>query len=69
ERDALAYSIRKHSAILSAVRRMPPELWNEIFKSASFAAPPWSLGLVCRSWRNVALANPYLWSYINAGPR
>ncbi|KAJ7636778.1 hypothetical protein FB45DRAFT_788848 [Roridomyces roridus] len=69
ERDALADSIRTHSTILSAVRRVPPELWNEIFTSASLAAPPWSLGLVCRLWRDVVLANPYLWSYIDAGPR
>ncbi|KAJ7610219.1 hypothetical protein FB45DRAFT_1122198 [Roridomyces roridus] len=62
-------NIQKRTAILSAVRRVLPELWNEIFISASFAAPPWSLGLICRSWREMVLASPILWSYINVAPR
>ncbi|KAJ7625740.1 hypothetical protein FB45DRAFT_1060378 [Roridomyces roridus] len=75
-RDALAYSIQRHRSILSAVRRVPPELWSEIFElltpftryvgpAHAVDSPPWPLTFICRSWRDTALLNPFLWCTIN----
>ncbi|KAF7359693.1 hypothetical protein MVEN_00693700 [Mycena venus] len=78
-RDELAKRIRQHRAIISAVRRVPPELIFEILISTVTSPdedmarlvlndykPPNSshLGQVCRLWRQCALACPALWSSI-----
>ncbi|KAJ7609582.1 hypothetical protein DFH06DRAFT_186457 [Mycena polygramma] len=63
-------SIREHRAVISALRRMPPELICEIFAwtlplDTSARKPPWNLGWICRSWRLWALEYPLLWSCIS----
>ncbi|KAJ6592507.1 hypothetical protein B0H19DRAFT_6990 [Mycena capillaripes] len=62
----------QHSAILSPVRRVPPELICEIFAwtldrddEGAASRPPWHLGHICHSWRNAALAYPHLWRSIS----
>ncbi|KAJ7076709.1 hypothetical protein C8R44DRAFT_565689, partial [Mycena epipterygia] len=65
-RDAAAESARQHRAIISCVRRVPPELICEIFALTFFSGPrpkdpPWHLGHICRSWRESALSYPILW--------
>ncbi|KAJ7607923.1 hypothetical protein FB45DRAFT_1130630 [Roridomyces roridus] len=74
ERDALDDCIQKHTSVLSAVRRIPPEVWAEIFAQISCTrrvgthtiySPPWVLGHICRSWRDSALSNPFLWCSID----
>ncbi|KAF8216899.1 hypothetical protein K438DRAFT_1658426 [Mycena galopus ATCC 62051] len=78
EQRASLFSYRtQNSAILSPLRRMPPELLREIFSSALPAAvdlshqrrwdigqAPWLLTHVSSRWRAVALSTPSLWSHI-----
>ncbi|KAJ7121846.1 hypothetical protein C8R43DRAFT_1033112 [Mycena crocata] len=69
QKDA-ARSIRLHRAILSPVRRMPPELLCEIFmlSMGGDLRPPWRLGLVSRFWRQSAILSHNLWSCIHLQP-
>jgi hypothetical protein len=70
-RDDAAEQVRQHRAILSPIRRVPPELICHIFSLTLSSSdmdgmnqPPWYLGLICRSWRHSSLAYPSLWSLI-----
>ncbi|KAJ7369026.1 hypothetical protein DFH08DRAFT_832988, partial [Mycena albidolilacea] len=73
-RNEVVERVRQHRAVLSAVRRVPPELIGDIFAltlsdnddaaGATANKPPWYLGHICRSWRHAALSYPRLWSYI-----
>ncbi|KAJ7483417.1 hypothetical protein FB451DRAFT_1439439 [Mycena latifolia] len=68
----------QNSAILSPLRRMPPELLGEIFlwtlpllcsayTRAGFdvlRCSPWVLGHISSHWRAVAISTPSLWSLI-----
>ncbi|KAJ7044955.1 hypothetical protein C8F04DRAFT_1067155 [Mycena alexandri] len=64
-RDRAAEHVRQHRAILSPVRRLPPELLCEIFElSSNDKGPSWHVGHICRSWRHTALSYPPLWSSI-----
>ncbi|KAJ7128744.1 hypothetical protein C8R43DRAFT_850829, partial [Mycena crocata] len=62
-RNEAAESLRQHLAILSPIRRMPPELICEIFAwlTAQYEGALWNLGSVCRPWRHSALSYPQLW--------
>ena len=61
-----------YKGTLSAIRKFPAELLEEIFllcvRSCSDAksprGPPWVFGKVCRRWRSVVLSAPQLWSVI-----
>ncbi|KAJ7460318.1 hypothetical protein FB451DRAFT_1096843 [Mycena latifolia] len=78
-RDEMAEDVHKHKAVLSPVRRVPPELLCAIFWMALpftrrvqgrangdlVTQAPWHLGQVCRKWRETALAYPHLWSSIH----
>ncbi|KAJ7058057.1 von Willebrand factor type A domain-containing protein [Mycena amicta] len=64
---------------LAPIRRLPPEILAEIFlyfqpymppiadERWSGIEPPWMLGLVCRSWREIALGLGRLWSVLDVG--
>ncbi|KAJ7816828.1 hypothetical protein B0H13DRAFT_2459561 [Mycena leptocephala] len=66
--------IRQHCAIISPVRRVPPELIceilaltllnNDVENEHSTRNPPWYLGQICRPWRHSALSFSPLWSSI-----
>ncbi|KDR73112.1 hypothetical protein GALMADRAFT_721268 [Galerina marginata CBS 339.88] len=67
--------LQQHRAVMSPVRRLPPEILGEIFSRASCAQGhgmrlpfcydmPWVLGEVCSYWRTVLLSLPKLWSEI-----
>ncbi|KAK7024769.1 hypothetical protein R3P38DRAFT_2707676, partial [Favolaschia claudopus] len=70
--------INAHKSILSAVRRLPPEILGEIFYLALPAradwfysdisepvpGSPWLLSHVCRKWRAAVRGNALLWSNI-----
>ena len=63
---------KAYKGTLSAIRKFPAELLEEIFllcvRSCSDAMsplePPWVFGKVCRRWRSVVLSAPQLWSVI-----
>ncbi|TFK97189.1 hypothetical protein BDV98DRAFT_633172 [Pterulicium gracile] len=68
-------NIGYYQSFTSALRKIPPEVLSNIFLMAVPAiptitglkltlAPPWTLVLVCKCWRDVWLANPTLWSNI-----
>ncbi|KAJ7622429.1 hypothetical protein FB45DRAFT_1091395, partial [Roridomyces roridus] len=70
ERDDLVCHTQRYRAVLSPIRRLPPELVAEILKLVPFTRkiedktirqPPWTLGHICRSWRETALGCPFLW--------
>ncbi|KAJ7157431.1 hypothetical protein C8R46DRAFT_832440, partial [Mycena filopes] len=69
-RDETEHHVHQDRAILSPVRRVPPELLCEIFSLAVQSdgdapkQPPWYLGQVCRLWRHSALSFPQIWSSI-----
>ncbi|KAJ7625640.1 hypothetical protein FB45DRAFT_750624, partial [Roridomyces roridus] len=69
QRDPLDVEIRKHEGALSPLRRMPPELLLLIFEYAMYpyfpsAETPWTVAVVCRHWRKIALSQPSLWSTV-----
>ncbi|KAJ7176945.1 hypothetical protein C8R46DRAFT_1346865 [Mycena filopes] len=69
ERDETAKYLRAYRAMVSPLRRVPPEVLCEIFawsvyNSGEREEPPWYLGHVCRFWRGIALAYPRLWTHL-----
>ncbi|KAJ7629678.1 hypothetical protein DFH06DRAFT_1480241 [Mycena polygramma] len=67
-RGEAAERVRQHRAIFSSIRRLPPEILCEIFamtlSSGKWPTAPWYLGVICRSWRRVALSYTPLWCSI-----
>ncbi|KAJ7635742.1 hypothetical protein DFH06DRAFT_1054928 [Mycena polygramma] len=65
-RDRLEERARQHRAILSPLRRMPPEVVGDIFAMivCDQGKPLWYLAQICRSWRRTAVAYPFLWNSI-----
>ncbi|KAF7293974.1 F-box domain-containing protein [Mycena kentingensis (nom. inval.)] len=72
-RRRVAGTIDAHTALLSPVRRLPPELLQEIFVAClsednttmTASQAPLLLTRICSSWRNLAQATPRLWSTIH----
>ncbi|KAJ7058070.1 hypothetical protein C8F01DRAFT_305952 [Mycena amicta] len=76
-REALVSELFQLQTALAPIRRLPPELLVEIFlyfqpcipRSSDDrwhrASPPWRLGLVCRSWRDIAVGLSQLWSALD----
>ncbi|KAK7012818.1 F-box domain-containing protein [Favolaschia claudopus] len=77
ERTCLLAFGARNRAILSPLRRIPPELLREIFfltlpplahgldaKKFDLGVSPWLLTHVCGLWRVVSLSMPSLWSQI-----
>ena len=65
--DRVHKFVHAHRGVLSAIRRIPPELLQEIFIHTTVGANrwdsiPWALCLVCRSWRIAALSVSSLWN-------
>ncbi|KAF9050484.1 hypothetical protein BJ165DRAFT_1458329 [Panaeolus papilionaceus] len=64
--------ITDHKAVISPLRRLPPELLQEIFghwhswpsRWTKWGYLPWVLGHVCQTWRQIALNTPTLWNGI-----
>ena len=53
---------RIYTAILSPIRRVPPEIWAEIFQHE--LADMFVFSAVCRMWRHAALSSPRLWNIV-----
>ncbi|KAJ6480715.1 hypothetical protein C8R47DRAFT_1050042 [Mycena vitilis] len=76
-RAELRQAVKTYKAVVSPLRRFPPEILGEIF---SYLVPshfsqmelepvvidhaPWSMTRVCRYWSAVALETPALWSTV-----
>ncbi|KAF9457773.1 hypothetical protein BDZ94DRAFT_1326013 [Collybia nuda] len=74
-RDLLLKRIKRYRVALAPLKALPPELLNYIFLFAvdrSISLPlrrhsslvPWNISYVCSSWRQIALAEPRLWTDI-----
>ncbi|KAJ6586524.1 hypothetical protein DFH09DRAFT_1143551 [Mycena vulgaris] len=74
DQTAIQEQFRLYSNVLSAFRRIPPEIWQEIFRftipaqrqmgTLSTDRLPWVLGQVCSLWRSIALCLPEIWGTI-----
>ena len=73
KRNALQSSIDRCDSILSLVRRVPVELWRDIFSHClsthrnpiiSYSEAPLLLTHVCSLWRSIALTTPQIWTRI-----
>ncbi|KAJ7138192.1 hypothetical protein C8R44DRAFT_661243, partial [Mycena epipterygia] len=76
KRASLLTHLAKNTAILSPLRRMPPEVLGEIFawtlpsvdalmrEGFVVENSPWVLTHVSSHWRAVALSTPFLWSLV-----
>ncbi|EDR15522.1 uncharacterized protein LACBIDRAFT_301988 [Laccaria bicolor S238N-H82] len=71
---ALHNKIKAHRALISPVRRLPPDVLGEIFfhclpqhrnPAMSAKEAPVLLGRVCSSWRTIVLSTPRLWARIH----
>ncbi|KAF8211039.1 hypothetical protein K438DRAFT_1569325, partial [Mycena galopus ATCC 62051] len=76
ERESLSGYRGRNKAILSPLRRMPPELLGEIFLCSLpsiteiralspdeyLSGSPWVLSHVSSRWRAISLSTPSLWS-------
>jgi hypothetical protein len=74
ERDELSRFVEDHRALLSGVRQLPQEIVQEIFLSClpndrnavmSASEAPVLLGRICKSWRQISLSTPQLWSSLH----
>ncbi|KAL0571041.1 hypothetical protein V5O48_010920 [Marasmius crinis-equi] len=72
--DELSRFVTSHRMLLSPFRRLPGELWGEIFVRClpngslpvrSLAEAPLLLTGICRTWREVALNTPTLWNAVH----
>ncbi|KAF7347143.1 hypothetical protein MVEN_01468700 [Mycena venus] len=66
--------VDQHAAILSPLRRFPPEILGTIFqwtlpptnsRPAFLTQSPWNISCVCGVWRAISFASPNLWSHIS----
>ncbi|KZP02648.1 hypothetical protein FIBSPDRAFT_711784, partial [Athelia psychrophila] len=66
EREArLAFAIA-HKALVSPLRRTPPEIFTQIFlhcveENLEHPMTPIHLASICSRWRSIALSSPQLW--------
>ncbi|KAJ7182947.1 hypothetical protein C8R43DRAFT_911528 [Mycena crocata] len=75
ERDTIAEEVRKHTAVVSPLRRVPPELICKIFaymlpctrqiQGQTVPCAPWYVAHICRSWRYSAIADSFLWRFLH----
>ncbi|KAF8962982.1 hypothetical protein BDZ97DRAFT_2059312 [Flammula alnicola] len=72
--QAIQATINLYNRILSPARRVPPEIWSEIFYHClptqhnpimSTSDSPLLLTRVCSTWRSAALSSPRLWARLH----
>lgn len=63
--------VQHHRAILSVIRRVPAEIWQEIILRSVIGEPiseakksRWLLSYVSQAWRNAALSLSVLWAHL-----
>lgn len=72
EERQLSDAITRHKAVLSPIRRIPPEILSHIFlQSIPLPNKPfvpedwlWQIERVCKTWRTTILGYPHFWSFI-----
>ena len=72
KREQVQRSIDLYTTILSPARRLPPDIWREVFYHCltigrtypilSATEAPMLLTRVCSMWRSVALSSPRIWT-------
>ncbi|KAK0222572.1 hypothetical protein EDD85DRAFT_260118 [Armillaria nabsnona] len=72
KRELLQTRIKRYTALISPVRRLPPEILAEIFGWVlesnhwplflKLNKGPWLLGRICSQWRHVINSTPRLWT-------
>ena len=76
-RDRLQTAANQHQALISPLRRLPPELLQVIFvwclpihRNAVMhvSEAPVLLGRVCSQWRRISLSTPEVWSSLHIVP-
>ncbi|KAJ7940022.1 hypothetical protein B0H13DRAFT_1568336, partial [Mycena leptocephala] len=71
ERDIVAKDVHSYQGIVSALRRMPPEILCHIFLLAvahlDLSKAPWHVAHVSQRWRDIAISLPGLWSSFRIG--
>ncbi|KAJ7165542.1 hypothetical protein C8R43DRAFT_212698 [Mycena crocata] len=74
ERNNLHTYVEAHKALLSPVRRVPPDIIQEIFLAClpshrncvmSAQEAPVLLGRICSFWRTISLSTPRIWSRLH----
>ncbi|EDR05815.1 uncharacterized protein LACBIDRAFT_329425 [Laccaria bicolor S238N-H82] len=74
QRDELAQLIDQYQALTSPIRRIPPEILQEIFINClptdhpalmSEREAPLLIGRVCSSWRSISQSTPELWTSVH----
>ncbi|KAJ7498105.1 hypothetical protein B0H11DRAFT_2383026 [Mycena galericulata] len=71
EQVLLSEYYAQNTAIVSPLRRMPPEILGEIFsrtlpsRALNVRDSPWVLTQVCKRWRAVSILMPSLWSRVH----
>ncbi|KAK0229249.1 hypothetical protein EDD85DRAFT_912496, partial [Armillaria nabsnona] len=71
-RVEILQAVDDYNTVLSPARRIPPEIWTEIFHHLKDMSPrehylgelthyPWILSYVCRTWRAIALSCGEIW--------
>jgi len=76
ERDELQQFVDSHRVLAAPFRRFPPDIWGEIFTHClptnnlnvsvcTVKEAPLLLTGVCRTWREIALNIPRLWSSVH----
>ncbi|TDL17363.1 hypothetical protein BD410DRAFT_730045 [Rickenella mellea] len=64
KRKTLTKSIRAHTALLTPIRRVPPEPIREDFPRPRVKEVPLKLGRICRVWPDITLSTASLWCAI-----
>ncbi|KAK1219108.1 hypothetical protein PQX77_018192 [Marasmius sp. AFHP31] len=73
-RNELQRFVGRHRRLLSPFRRLPEDLWGEVFirclppkhlPVCRVLEAPLVLTVVCRSWRDIALRTPRLWNSLH----
>ncbi|KAJ7067412.1 hypothetical protein C8F01DRAFT_1051907 [Mycena amicta] len=75
-RKELQAFVHSHRGVLSSRRRVPEDVWCEIFEQVVDSSDKHghfgllcALSSICRLWRNIVLATPLLWRRIHIGVR
>lgn len=74
QRDKIKASIEAHKGLTAVSRRIPSEIWGEVFVQClpadastdiDFREAPLLLTQICRAWRSISISMPKLWNSIS----